>query len=111
MPRSHRRLARQIIPSDAGGTSTLTVGPWILPTKASDGSAIGTISDQRVYFDNSSRMGTGVNYSYAQNVGNGTSLSKVVTGLKSGLTYYFAVVTIVGGIESDYSAETSAVAP
>lgn len=82
---------------------------WILPTKMADGSAIGTITGQTIYYDTVSRMGTTTPYSTSVPVGNGVSTSLVIPGLAAG-TYYYALTVTVGGIESDYGMEASAIA-
>lgn len=106
----HFVLQRGSGPSSAVvGASTMTAGPWILPTTMADGSAIGTITGQTVYYDTVSRMGTGVAYAYSQSVGDGVSLTKILTGLAALTIYYYAVTVIVNGVESDYGMESSGV--
>lgn len=92
-----------------GGTSTMTAGPWALPTFMEDGSAIGTITNQTVYYDTVSRMGTGIAYANSVSVGDGVTLSKVLTGLSAATTYYYATTVTVGGVESNLSGEVSGV--
>lgn len=96
-------------PDAVGGGSSLTVGPWVLPTLYEDGSAIGTITDQKIYYDTISRMGSGTNYTNSVSVGNGSSLTFVVTGLVATTLYYYAMTTIVGGVESNLGPEYSGV--
>lgn len=92
-----------------GGSSSLVAGPWTLPTKNEDGSAIGTITDQTVYYDTVSRMGTGVAYASSVAVGNGSSLTKTITGLAAATTYYYATTVTVGGVESNLGMEASGI--
>lgn len=81
---------------------------WVnLPTRNADGSAIGAIGDQKVYWDTISRMGTGVAYANSATVGDGTSLSKIITGLAANTPYYFATSTVVSGVESELSPEVT----
>lgn len=90
------------------GTKTLTVGPWVLPTKNADGTAIGTITNQTIYYDTVSRMGTDVPYTYSTLVGDGTTLTKVISNLLANTTYYVAMTVSTASGESDYSAEAFA---
>jgi hypothetical protein len=87
------------------GSASMTAGPWVLPTTNADGSAIGTITGQTIYFDTVSRMGSGVAYAYSTPVGDGTSLSKVLTGLAASTVYYYALTVTVAGVESDLGIE------
>lgn len=98
-----RKHRSQIV---AVNVSTLTVS-WDLPTTRADGTAIGTITGQTVYYDTVSRSGTIGAYAYSMGVGDGTSTSKVITGLTSATTYYFAVNATSAAGESSYSIEVS----
>lgn len=90
----------------AVGSSSLTVS-WVLPLTNADGSALGTMTDQTVFYDTVPRMGTGVAYANSTSVGSSSATSKVISGLFSGTTYYFAVAAVISGVRSDYSIETS----
>jgi hypothetical protein len=102
-----RQVRRPSLVIVAVGPESLTVS-FVLPTHDADGSAIGVIDNTTIYYDTVSREGTGVAYAYSTSVGDGTSTSKVVTGLQSATTYYFATTVTVGGVESNLSTETSA---
>lgn len=91
------------------GASTMTAGPWVLPTFNEDGSAIGTITGQTIYYDLISRMGTGAAYANSIAVGDGVTLSKVLTGLQANSTYYYATTVTVAGVESNLSGEQSGI--
>ncbi len=73
-----------------------------------DGSAIGTVTDHTIYYDTVSRQGTGEAYANSVSVGDGTTTTKVITGLLANTTYYIAVATVVSGVESNLSNEVSA---
>jgi hypothetical protein len=91
------------------GASSITV-TWQLPTLDATGAPIGTITGQTVYYDTVSRGPLG-GYASSSAVGDGTSTSKVITSLSSGVVYYFAVTATTAVGEGSYSAEVSATAP
>lgn len=99
-----------LLGASAGQSSGSLSVSWLLPALNEDGTAIGVITGQTLYYDTVSRMGTGVAYANSIPVGDGSSTSRTLTGLSSGTTYYFATTVSVGGVESNYSMESSGVA-
>lgn len=92
----------------ASGGQSLTVSWGVLPTTKADGSAL-TIATQKVYYDTSTRQGTTTAYASSATVSDGTTLTKVITGLTANTNYCFAVVAVdAGGIESSPSIEVCA---
>ncbi len=90
------------------GASTMTA-TWALPTLMTDGTALGTITDQTVYYDTIPRMGTTTAYANSLAVGSGAAISKLLTGLAAATTYYYALTATVAGVESDYGIEQSGI--
>lgn len=89
--------------------STMTASWNALPTFNEDGSAIGTITNQRVYYGRFSCMGTANAYETSVDVGSTSALSKLLTGLQAATTYYYATTVTVAGVESNLSTEQSGV--
>ncbi len=90
----------------SGSTLTAT---WTLPTLNEDGSAIGTITNQTIYYDTVSRMGTGENYANSIFVGSGIATTALISSLVASTTYYYTVTVTVSGIESNFGTEQSGV--
>jgi hypothetical protein len=101
--------AGPIVKGTRSGGQSLTVS-WVLPTTKADGTSL-TPDDQQVCYDTVSRQGTTTDYGTCVSVGNGTSTSKVVTGLVSSTTYYFAVKSLLSSVVSNASNEVSATTP
>ena len=88
-------------------SSTTATVSWTPPTQNTDGStlALSSIDSYTIYYGLASNQ-------LNQTVPNiaGSSTSYTVTGLSSG-TYFFAMTTTVGGVESDKSNPASKVIP
>lgn len=107
---SAQALDSSIVPILLSQGASLTVS-WVQPTKNADGTAIGAITEQTVYYDATPRMGTGTSYANSAAVGSGSLTSKRIRRLVHGRTYCFAVTVTTSLGESQPSAEICAVAP
>jgi hypothetical protein len=92
----------------AAPTATLTVTWGAIPTTDADNTAIGTITDQQVCYDTTSRMGTPADYGTCVSVGSASALTYQLTGLAANTTYYIATKVVVSGTVSGASVEVSA---
>jgi hypothetical protein len=89
--------------SGGGGVGGLIAGAayisWTAPITNTDGSPINDLAGYKIYYGITSGV-----YTISVDIGNTTST--YVTGLTSGVTYYFAITAYdVVDIESDYSNE------
>jgi hypothetical protein len=102
-----RPLVKTSRNAGCGANKTLTLS-WSLPTTYADGTAIGVITGQNVYYDTTQRQGVPSAYANSVSVGDGTSTSYQIACLAASTTYYVSHTVIVGGVESNYAVEESA---
>lgn len=86
-------------------TRTLSL-TWALPTILADGTAVGTITSQKIYYDTVSRS-PGTSYSSSVSIVDGVSTSYVLGGLLPSTTYYIAISSTTAAGESSLSQEYS----
>ena len=87
-------------PAPTLGTARLE---WRAPATYTDGAPLTNLAGYRIYYGPASR-------SYDQARGQGLAAPDptfTVSGLSSGITYFFAVTAVDGDQESDYSNEAS----